>query len=61
MLNQLEEIWKTISIFLEMEDDLIFLKMEDDLNFLKMEDNLNFSEILFKMKDNLINNTTKNN
>ena len=32
ILTQLEEIWKTTSIFLKMEDDLNFLKMEDDLN-----------------------------
>ena len=34
ILTQLEEIWKTTSIFLKMEDDLNFvLKKEDDLNF----------------------------
>jgi hypothetical protein len=33
-LTQLDEIRKTTSIVLEMEDDLNFLKMEDDLIFL---------------------------
>jgi hypothetical protein len=36
--TQLDEIWKTTSIFLKMEEDLNFQKMEDDL----MEDELFF-------------------
>ena len=34
ILTQLEEIWKTTSIVLKMEDNLKFLKMEDALNVL---------------------------
>ena len=30
---QPDEIWKTTSIFLKMEDDPNFFQMEDDLNF----------------------------
>ena len=33
ILTQLDELWKTTSIFLKMEDDLNFFQMEDDLNF----------------------------
>jgi hypothetical protein len=59
-LTQLDEIRKTSSIFLKMEDDLNFfengrrpqfLEMEDNLNFLEMEYNLNF---LGKWKTTLI-------
>ena len=32
ILTQLDELWKTTSIFLKMEDDLNFFQMEDDLN-----------------------------
>ena len=42
ILTQLDEIWKTTSIFWKMEDDLIFCKTEDDLHFVKMVDNLDF-------------------
>ena len=41
ILIQPEEIWKTTSMFLKMEDNLNFLKKEDDLNPFLMEDNLN--------------------
>jgi hypothetical protein len=38
---QLEEIWKTTSIFLKMEDNLNFFSKEDDLNiFFLIEDNI---------------------
>ena len=53
-LTQLDEIRKTTSIFLKMEDDLKIFLMEDDFNFLfeneirptflEMEDDLNFFE-----------------
>ena len=33
ILTKLDELWKTTSIFLKMEDDLNFFQMEDDLNF----------------------------
>ena len=33
ILTQLDELWKTTSIFLKIEDDLNYFQMEDDLNF----------------------------
>ena len=33
ILTQLDEIWKTTSVFVKMEDNLNFKEMEDDLNF----------------------------
>ena len=41
ILTQLDEIWKTTSIFLNMEDDLNFLLIEDDHNYFQIEDDLN--------------------
>ena len=32
ILTQLDEIWKTTSMFLKMVDDLNFFQMENDLN-----------------------------
>ena len=32
-LNHLDEICKTTSIFVKIEDDMFFMNMEDDLNF----------------------------
>ena len=49
MLTQLDEIWKTTSIFLKMEENLKFLKMEDDLFWVQMEGNQNKTHI----EDNL--------
>ena len=41
ILTQLNEIWKTTSIFSKMEEDLIFLLIEDYLNYFQIEGNLN--------------------
>ena len=58
IFTQLEDIWKTTSIFLKMEDDLHFFsngrqpqifQREDDLNFFQMKNEL----ICFQMKYDL--------